>query len=304
MNIVANLLDESNNTLITNTTLVRGCSITYKFNSYPTCDLYITSDDPKLMKYKNLIFDLKYEDFHFHSKLGVVNYSNKVNKQMTIQTILGDRSLINDDGSSYLGTDPVSAINSLGFDQEVHVHKTPSEYYQINETPINALHRILLGNKEKSIYFITEKDIKVIELNSIPGYPNPKVIGIIPQEVQYDNLVSLDDEVIKSTIGISTIVSSKNEELISSTLGGVTFVHQANSDYESNIISNLQFSDGLNLSIPFISDHLIDISVGDICKVPNLDFNIKNYIVTELSYVFIDFHFLTKFVLQSQEEII
>lgn len=273
----------------------KSLAINYGINSFPGFTLILSkiqSDDQVMnwtkydfLSFKDLHVNIKSPLFNFESDLGVNNVFSKTLNTIVVQGLLCKSDLMSTVKSQYLGKEVKESIKALGFNQDLTLSNIQYDYFQLNESAVNCLHKILTQNSQKSVYAITEDEIKVIKLESLIK-TNSILLPTNIESIQYDpqfhianNPTDISFEVYNEEVG------GKKYKLGMASQYNWIAAKDNYSPVTLNMISNLIFMEGLNYSLittPTVAMNgdKKNFQIGDIVTLPYSDLPIKNYMIT------------------------
>lgn len=291
--------DTSEDIEISMSDMFRNLELHYKYNSFPTAKLSFAVTDLAWFTRSNLELKLIFETYESKINLGIDHTSYDGN-QVIVEGLMTHRKHSTIRSSRYLGNNAPDAIKSLGFDDKsykfIDIEKNNIDYWQFNETDISSLEKILLGNKQYSLYYITESKIGIRDLNKVykeVSYTLP--IGNLA-DMTYDsryrvarkeNGETINDLKLKSSNLKVTSVNNNTFELGVRDVLNAPMICDIKDNTVGNALTNWIPNLDLNLIVTTGYSEWLPINVGDIVRYEHDSLVNKNLIVLELikSYV-------------------
>ena len=254
------LLDDTNDVKLVNFV------VTYSMNYIPRLELNLQTLNPIEFP-KDLIISINKDDVNQEYNMGV------------IETTVTDGGIIKFSGlalpydnlevcrTRYLGSDIVSAINSLGLGYTINSQNNPPlDVYQMNESDIDVLNRLVLGLNADSPVLITENTISLYDIDAADTI---NVEG------------NLGDLIIRSKYASENIRKIVHGDYI--TYYGKDFsqiVRNEETDYFSNYYSNLSYQDSMEITQSMEFSEYPRLKLGDVIVYPNSYFTKKFFIIS------------------------
>lgn len=256
--------------------------VEYEFNKFPRAKVNLTLNNLDWIRYRYLDAKIDIDNFSTEFRLGIDNVVNLNKGQILFEGYLADPDAFTKIYSRYLGNNLESAIRTLGFSQNIEVDKIDNDFFQLNETSITSLNKLMLGSSFQGIYTISEKLIKAIPINSIDSNNNPKLLPRVPTGLQSDVQFSTNNLPERGSYKIASVSTDKEYELSMYSQYGVNLISPKNCQYDLNVVSNYIYQSGLSLMMNDAYDTIYDIEIGDIVTLPNKDLDENKFVVTKL----------------------